>query len=140
MMKAKLMSPLAGVVALMIILLTGYQPVIAAPPAGEVTTVVPLLGNETPIPYLEDGQGNDYIQLLYDPLVGTTPDGRLSTENGLANKWEMSPDGLTWTFYLRRGVKFHDGVEVTAKDVSSVSISCCSLTLRLLTRSSLSRV
>lgn len=29
----------------------------------------------------------------------------------------MTPDGLTWTFYLKRGIKFHDGVELTAKDV-----------------------
>jgi len=29
----------------------------------------------------------------------------------------MTPDGITWTFNLRKGVKFHDGVEVTAKDV-----------------------
>jgi peptide/nickel transport system substrate-binding protein len=29
----------------------------------------------------------------------------------------MSPDALTWTFYLRKGIKFHDGVELTAKDV-----------------------
>jgi peptide/nickel transport system substrate-binding protein len=29
----------------------------------------------------------------------------------------MSHDGLAWTFYLKNGVKFHDGVELTAKDV-----------------------
>ena len=61
--------------------------------------------------------GLDWLKLLYDPLVGTTPDGKLSPEHGLATKWEMTPDGLTWTFYLRKGVKFHDGVELTAKDV-----------------------
>ncbi len=116
-MKGKWFSFLGGVAVLTVILLTGYQPVVAAPPAGECKTVAPAYGSMVPIPYLESALSNDYMQLLYDHLVGTTPDGKLSTNNGLANKWEMSGGGLTWTFYLRKGVKFHNGAELTAKDV-----------------------
>jgi peptide/nickel transport system substrate-binding protein len=88
-----------------------------ASPEGEITIAVEYMGNQVPIPYIEMSQGLDYQKLLFDPLVGTTPDGRSSPEQGVAYKWEMSPDALTWTFYLRKGVKFHDGVELTAKDV-----------------------
>jgi len=77
---------------------------------GEVKTVAANFGNGVGIPYLDRGPALDWIGLLYDPLVACTPEGKLSPDLGLANKWEMSPDGLTWTFYLRKGVKFHDGV------------------------------
>ncbi len=89
----------------------------SAEPKGEITIVTEYMGHEVPIPYIEMPQGFDYMKLLYDPLMGVTPDGRLSTEHGIAQKREMSPDALTWTFYLRKGIKFHDGVELTAKDV-----------------------
>src|SRR4029450_6291785 len=35
----------------------------------------------------------------------------------LAYKWDVAPDGKKYTFYLRKGVKFHDGAEMTAEDI-----------------------
>ncbi len=105
-----------GIAALTIILLTGHQPVLAAP-TGEVKIVATQFGNEIPVPYLSMAIANDWMQLMYDHLVGCNAEGKFAPELGVATKWEMSRDGLTWTFYLRKGVKFHDGVEVTAKDV-----------------------
>ncbi len=88
-----------------------------AQPAGELKIMAPMFGNDVSIPRMETSHAGDYMRLLYDSLVGSTPEGVLSTDYGIANKWEMTPDGLMWTFHLRKGVRFHDGVELTAKDV-----------------------
>jgi peptide/nickel transport system substrate-binding protein len=53
--------------------------------------------------------------LLYDGLV--LHDFQMKVRPALAEKWEVSADGLTWTFHLRRGVKFHCGAPLTAQDV-----------------------
>jgi peptide/nickel transport system substrate-binding protein len=36
---------------------------------------------------------------------------------GIAKSWEMAPDGLTWTFHLRKGAAFSDGHPITSEDV-----------------------
>src|SRR5262245_35553420 len=58
-----------------------------------------------------------YLSLMFDYLVGTTPDGQPSPNGGIATKWENSPDYKRWTFHLRKGVKFHNGDDVTSEDV-----------------------
>jgi peptide/nickel transport system substrate-binding protein len=55
------------------------------------------------------------VGLLADErLVALGRDGR--PEPRLAERWEMSPDGLTWHFTLRRGLVFQNGQPITSKD------------------------
>ena len=53
--------------------------------------------------------------LIYDGLV--LHDFQMKIRPALAERWEVSPDGLAWTFYLKKGVKFHCGAPLTAQDV-----------------------
>ncbi|MSP11645.1 MAG: hypothetical protein EXR62_01675 [Chloroflexi bacterium] len=53
-------------------------------------------------------------ELLYDSLVEWDKD--LNVQPALAEKWE-TPDDKTWIWHLKKGLKFHDGSEVTADDV-----------------------
>jgi ABC-type transport system substrate-binding protein len=47
----------------------------------------------------------------------TRLDPQMRPQPDLATSWEISPDGKTYTFHLRQGVKFHNGRELTATDV-----------------------
>jgi peptide/nickel transport system substrate-binding protein len=58
-----------------------------------------------------------YLSPMFDYLVGTTPEGQPSRDGGIAMRWENSADHKRWTFHLRKGVKFHNGDEVTSEDV-----------------------
>ncbi len=64
---------------------------------------------------LHDVYGLAVAQQLYDGLVQF--DHTLSITPALAQFWVASRDGLSWTFTLRKGVRFHHGREVTADDV-----------------------
>lgn len=55
------------------------------------------------------------VGYVFDGLTGFTPDARL--EPRIAERWEVSPDGLTYTFHLRRGVTFHDGRPLGSRQV-----------------------
>jgi len=52
---------------------------------------------------------------VYEQLVQRTNDGKVAP--ALAESWKLSPDRRTWTFSLRKGVKFHDGSEFDASVV-----------------------
>jgi peptide/nickel transport system substrate-binding protein len=54
---------------------------------------------------------------MYDLLVQVDPVHWDKVIPDLAKSWTISADGLTYTFYLREGVKFHDGAPLTAEDV-----------------------
>jgi peptide/nickel transport system substrate-binding protein len=56
------------------------------------------------------------ITNVFDTLV-TYHDEKVEIVPALAEKWETSPDGLTWTFHLRQGVLFHDGTPFTSAAV-----------------------
>jgi peptide/nickel transport system substrate-binding protein len=55
------------------------------------------------------------LYAIHDALVKPMPGNPMAPS--LAESWKASPDGLSYTFTLRRGVKFHNGDPVTAEDV-----------------------
>ncbi len=60
--------------------------------------------------YATDGETFRVSRQMFDGLVTYKP-GTADIAPALAEKWESSTDGLTWTFKLRTGVKFSDGTE-----------------------------
>lgn len=72
------------------------------------------LGLDTSDPHRHTG--SIAVQQLYaEALTSIGPDGRV--EPFLAESWDVSEDGKTYTFHLRDGVKFHNGDVMTAGDV-----------------------
>ena len=61
------------------------------------------------------------IAPFYNTLLRVDPNDPTGTKPvaSLGEKWTISKDGLTYTFSLHKGVKFHDGSEMTSKDVKA---------------------
>jgi len=74
----------------------------------DVATLDPAIGY--------DWQNWSMIKSLFDGLMDYVP-GTTTLRPGLAESYALSDDGLTYTFKLRAGVKFHNGREMTAEDV-----------------------
>src|SRR5689334_10929653 len=55
------------------------------------------------------------VGYVFDGLTRFSPTAEV--EPGLAERWEVTPDGLAYTFHLRRQVRFHDGTPFGARDV-----------------------
>ena len=74
--------------------------------AADVTSIDPHFFNLFP--------NNNIAEHIFDKLVQMDPDSRMIP--GIATSWK-TVDDKTWEFKLRKGVKFHDGSELTAEDV-----------------------
>ena len=74
----------------------------------DISTLDPAIGY--------DWQNWSMIKSLFNGLMDYKP-GSTELIPDLASSYELSPDGLTYTFKLRQGVKFHNGRELTADDV-----------------------
>jgi peptide/nickel transport system substrate-binding protein len=83
------------------------------------TLVVALPGDITRTdPAMVDDSNSSYVmQNVMEGLVALAPGSTSEIVPALAEKWETSADGLTYTFHLRSGVKFHDGTDVDADAV-----------------------
>jgi peptide/nickel transport system substrate-binding protein len=98
-------------------------PQMVAPPAevevnpGKLTIMVGDLSTERfDTIFARGGQGNRvYGRILHGFLISDNEKREMMP--GIASQWDMSADGLTWTFTIREGVKFHNGSEVTPEDV-----------------------
>jgi peptide/nickel transport system substrate-binding protein len=89
--------------------------VVATQPAADTRGTLVLRGTKTSFPKNFNPLLYDVRVWLYDGLVRFDPDMKPIPD--LADSWDISPDGLVYTFKLHPGVKFHDGVEMTAEDV-----------------------
>ncbi|HVL08378.1 MAG TPA: ABC transporter substrate-binding protein, partial [Burkholderiaceae bacterium] len=87
-------------------------------PAVDKNTVVVALDKE--IQSLDaqvtaSGDSQRYAMQIYDTLYGFDAKGNVIPR--MAENYKMSPDGLTYTFTLRKGIKFHNGDPFTSEDV-----------------------
>ena len=82
---------------------------------GKILTIEEGPDVETIDPALnQSADGANYITLLSDNLLRMDKEGKVVPS--LAQKYEVSDDGLTWTFHLRDGLKWSDGSDFTAND------------------------
>ncbi len=68
---------------------------------------------------IKNGNGDIFAdEMLYTGLVRNDPNGEAKIVPGLAEKWEMSSNGTTYTFHLRPNLKYSDGSPISAEDIA----------------------
>jgi peptide/nickel transport system substrate-binding protein len=84
-------------------------------PEGTLTVAVATFGNERWLPHLYVGAEDIVLKPLWENLLSRDAKGNLIPM--LAERWETLEGGRAWKFHLRKGVRFHNGAELTAEDV-----------------------
>lgn len=92
-----------------------------APAGGGGTLIVAMTAGNLPVPDTvptEGAEGRRFVgHQIYDGLVNwdlSRDDNTSVPKPGLAESWDLSADNITWTFHLRKNVKFHDGTDWNA--------------------------
>jgi peptide/nickel transport system substrate-binding protein len=83
-----------------------------------LTVALPSFWAETLDPSMDGQPGLQYHGHLYDHLVGVGPDGKFDQSYGLLESWDPGDDASTYTLTLKKGLKWHDGVDVTSADIA----------------------
>jgi peptide/nickel transport system substrate-binding protein len=68
--------------------------------------------------FMYDTSASCWVWRFYDPLVHMERESFSEFVGQLADSWEISDDGLTYTFHIREGVKFHEGGDLDAHDAA----------------------
>lgn len=98
------------------LLICNALPAWASPDTLIVAGAPPI--HETTVPHLSTISSRLITRPVFESLVGVDAVTWDYSQPMLAERWEMSADAKTWTFYLRQGVPFHEGWgELTAEDV-----------------------
>ncbi|MGA7673364.1 MAG: ABC transporter substrate-binding protein [Nitrolancea sp.] len=85
--------------------------------AGGSVTFVRGADSDNLDPVTNDGNINIWVFMsIYDQLIRVANNG-LDLAPSLAEKWDTSADGMTFTFHIRQGVKFSDGSDMTTDDI-----------------------
>lgn len=85
---------------------------------GSVVIAAPTLPDACDPASISDLKTGGFLPNVYEGLVKFKPDC-CEVEPCLATDWELSADGCTWTFQLRRNVRFHTGQRLTAELVKT---------------------
>ncbi len=89
----------------------------AGQPQGELRVGLSTLYDQTFHPTWATLYRKQYIEPIYDFIIGVDPEGNFDPSQGLATEWKNSQDLLTWTLTIRDGVKFHNGDPLTLDDI-----------------------
>ncbi len=95
------------------------KPLVKAPANKQIYTM-PVIGIKN-IDTLDPALAHDstsiaIVQMLFTGLVQL--DDKLQIHPQLASSWNLGPDNLTWTFHLKKNLRFSDGTPLTSKDVA----------------------
>jgi peptide/nickel transport system substrate-binding protein len=90
----------------------------AAAAQADTTLIIGIASDPTGLDpeAVENNTSGFIMSTVYDSLVRYKP-GTTEVIPGVAEKWDVSPDGLTYTFHLKPGLKFSDGTPLDAKAV-----------------------
>lgn len=84
-------------------------------PQNDNSVTVGYFGDESI--FFQDNMGMEATYLIFLPLVARDGDEYDEVQPVLAERWEHSRDYRKWTYYLRKNIKWHDGMPVTAHDI-----------------------
>lgn len=115
---AKFKAGISALLCATALAIAPVAPAFAQAEGDELIVALSTLSDETMTPWAGSGQRKTYLDLVYEYLTYIDPETG-ETIPGLAESWEMSEDGRTWTFHLREGVEFSGGYgELTSEDVA----------------------